>query len=297
MLIPVVLVFVIATSAQSLVDTDSGKPAYRTLRDVPYVVGTPSKYHLLDLYLPVSTTPSPLVVFIHGGGWYEGDKEHHHAKSLIERGYAVASINYRLTDEAIWPAQVHDTKAAIRYLRANASSYNIDPLRIGVWGMSAGGQLAALLGTSGDVPQVEGTLGPLGVSSRVQAVVDWFGPTDFVSIKHGQAVRKKAQWILTRLFGGPVLEHKELAVTASPVTFASADDPPFLIMHGDRDKLVPLEQSKRLSQLLQRSGAKSRLVVVKGKGHELFDKEQFDLVTQFFDETLKAPQARTALTY
>jgi len=227
------------------------------------------------------------VVFIHGGGWYEGDKSSVPPLPLAEQGYAVASINYRLVDQAIWPAQIHDAKAAIRYLRSNASSYNIDPNRIGVWGMSAGAHLAALLGTSGDVPVLEGKLGLHSVSSRVQAVVDWYGPTDFASIGNGESLTDHARGMLERFFGGPMSQRKEAAYAASPVSYVSSDDPPFLLMHGDKDTLVPVSQSQQLNSLLMAAGVKTDLIIVQGAGHRMFDDSFFRKVELFFDQTLK----------
>jgi acetyl esterase/lipase len=256
--------------------------------DISYVADSTSKYHKLDLYLPVSDKPTPLVIFIHGGGWYEGDKSKPHAVFLVEQGFAVASINYRLVDEATWPAQIHDVKAAIRFLRKNAAQYNIDPNKIGVWGMSAGGHLAALAGASGDVPELEGNEGVQNVSSRVQAVVDWFGPTDFISIADGEPIARNAQGILTRFFGGVVSEKKLEAKAASPVAYASKDDPPFLLIHGDADKLVPLVQSQRMEAALKAQGAPCELIVVPGVGHQMFDRPYLEKVAEFFKKTLKS---------
>lgn len=162
----------------------SAQNTYATYPDLSYV-NDGNNAHKLDLYVPNgAASPVPLIVFIHGGGWQSGDKQlgpNSYPLRYARSGYAVASINYRLSDEAIFPAQIYDTKAAIRWLRANAAQYNLDATRIGAWGPSAGGHLASLLGTSNDVTDLEGTLGGnTQHSSRVQAVVDWYGPIDFL---------------------------------------------------------------------------------------------------------------------
>ena len=155
---------------------------------------------------------------------------------LAAKGYAVASINYRLSQHAVFPAQIEDCKAAIRWLRANAAKYHLDPDHIGVWGASAGGHLVALLGTTGSVKELEGKGGNLDQSSRVQCVVDWFGPTDLATMGGSHDKPGSPE---SRLIGGPVQENKEKARKASPLTYVSKDSAPFLIMHGDQDNTVP----------------------------------------------------------
>jgi acetyl esterase/lipase len=242
-------------------------------RDLAYA-GTDNPRQRLDLYLPAARDAEkllPLVVFIHGGGWRGGDKRGmgEAAHPLLEDGgYAVASVGYRLTDEAAWPAQIHDCKAAIRWLRANAATYGLDPERIGVIGPSAGGHLVAMLGTSGGVAALEGDLGAHDdTDSRVACVVDLFGPSDLLAMggQHDQPGSPEA-----RLIGGPVQEHKEAARNASPVTYVSRDDPPFLLVHGTVDPVVPFSQSQRLHDALRDAGATSTLVPVTGGGHGRF---------------------------
>lgn len=276
-------------------------PGVEVIRDVEYVPGG-SKSQRLDLYVPKDAqTPLPLVVWIHGGAWRSGDKGGAGpAVGLLRFGYVIASINYRLSQEAIFPAQIEDCKAAIRWLRANAKKYNVDPDRIGVWGGSAGGHLVALLGTSGDVKELEGQLGNLEQSSRVQAVCDWYGPTDFTRFgpdqkadeDHRPQNNNDPQAVVEQLLGPPE-GRKEQARLASPVTFVGKDDPPFLIMHGDKDPVVPCEQSKILHDLLQKAGVSAELVIVKGAGHNLPGTENFMKVKEFFDRTLKAGSPTT----
>ena len=204
-------------------------------------------------------------------------------------GYAVASINYRLSHEAIFPAQIHDCKGAVRWLRAHAGEYGLDPARVGAWGDSAGGHLVALLGTSGDVAELEGTVGGNGEqSSRVQAVCDWFGPTDMLQIggfpsdiDHNGPDSPEA-----RLFGGPIHEKRDLVTQANPITYIRADAPPFLIVHGDRDPIVPLHQSELLADALRAAGVPVRLITVAGAGHGFDDPLYWRKAAEFFNEIL-----------
>ena len=269
----------------------------RAERDLRYG-DAPGRGHLLDLYLPEkSTAPLPLIIWIHGGGWSGGDKQGCPALSMIPRGYAVASLNYRLVPEAIFPAQIFDCKGAIRYLRAHAKQYNLDPDHFGVWGGSAGGHLVALLGTSIDVKELEGDIGGnIDQSSRVQCVCDWFGPTD-MSVFFDQADRVpnifKAdpnKSPIAALFGGPVKEHLELVKQANPITFVKKDNPPFLIVHGDKDTLVPVAQSEILADALKAVGVEVHLEVMAGAGHgNGFDKPSLrGMMFEFFDKHLKA---------
>lgn len=258
----------------------------RVFRDLGYVTnGHPRQK--LDLYLPAQGTNLPLVVWIHGGAWLAGSKEQCRALPLLKDGFAAASVNYRLSQHAIFPAQLEDCKAAIRWLRAHARQYGIDPDRIGVWGESAGGHLAALLGTTGDITEFD-TGENLDVSSRVQAVCDWFGPTDFIQMNRFPEVQDHdaPDSPESRLIGGPVLENKDKARRANPITYVSKDDPPFLIMHGDKDRLVPINQSELLAEALKSAGLKVTFHVVRGAGHGFGAPEHFGLVRNFFIEHL-----------
>lgn len=248
----------------------------------------------LDLYVPGDVSrPVPLVCFIHGGGWRNGQKSSSTAMPLITRGYAVAAIGYRLSDAAQFPAQIEDCKAAIRWLRANAAKHGIDPARIGVWGPSAGGHLSALLGTSGDVRELEGALGTTGVSSRVQAVCDFYGPADFLLGDVGGRADNPAGPVAL-LLGGPAPQMKERARQASPVTWVSADDPPFLIFQGGRDRTVPPAQSEALAQRLKQAGVEVELVIFPEAEHggpAFSSADTIDKIAAFFDRHLK--NART----
>lgn len=257
-------------------------------RDLTYGTQLPARQNL-DLYIPKNTDkPLPLVVWIHGGAWWAGDKRPCRAVSLLNNGFAVASIHYRFSNTDKFPAQIHDCKAAIRWLRANAGKYNIDPNHIGVWGESAGGHLSALLGTTNGNKELEGTVGDhLNVSSDVQAVCDWFGPADFPAFQIDERQFDNQNPIVS-LFGGRLSEKRELAELASPLYQADQDDVPFLIMHGDQDNLVPLQQSKSLHEKLKAAGADSTLVILAGNGHGFGPgREIFDPLENFFERTLK----------
>ena len=257
----------------------------KVTRDIEYAKPD-GKPQLLDLYIPEKAEgPLPLVIWIHGGAWMGGDKRSCPAMGMTGRGYAVASINYRLSQEAKWPAQIYDCKAAVRWLRAHAKDYNFDPERFGVWGSSAGGHLVAMLGTSGDVKELEGDLGNAGVSSRVRAVCDFCGPTDFTVIDKFPNGAVKP---VTQLLGGPVAENLDKARTANPVTYVTKDDPPFLIMHGDNDKTVPINQSEVLNEALKKAGVWVKFEPVKGAGHGFGGPAITKTVNEFFDEQLKA---------
>ena len=246
----------------------------RVIRDVDYV-GKSEVRQTLDIYLPPQRDEQavPLVVWIHGGGWRRGSKRNPPAvDQLLQRQVAVASIEYRLTDQATFPAQIHDCKAAIRFLRKNAKTLGINPERFAAWGASAGGHLVALVGTSGDVEALEGRLGVTGVSSRVQWVCDWFGPTELEKMnaqagENGQLDHDAADSPESTLLGGPVQSRIKQARQASPLTYITPDDPPFLIMHGSADRLVPLAQSQALHNGLRAAGVGSRLIVVPDGGH------------------------------
>lgn len=247
----------------------------------------------LDLYLPsrrAAEGPLPLVVFVHGGAWLSGDKRAGRAyvEPFVRTGrYAGASIGYRLTDEATWPAQIHDVKAGIRWLRAEARKYGVDPERIGVIGTSAGGHLVALLGTTGDVPALEGEVGSAkGISSRVACVADFFGPSELLAMssKPSEIDHDAKDSPESLLVGGPLQERRERAREASPVTWASEGDAPMLIIHGTADPLVPFDQSMRLRKALDAAHVECRLIPVEGGGHGGFDDPAIDEAVRAFIE-------------
>jgi acetyl esterase/lipase len=222
---------------------------------------------LLDILRPepMPAQPMPVVVEIHGGGWREGEKDAQRNIALAQHGFFTVTINYRLSLEAVFPAQIEDAKTAIRWLRANAQTYNIDPDRIGVWGHSAGGHLSALLGTSGDRHEVDRH--DQGVSTHVQAVVAVSPPVNMV--KYGWEHFDDRDKVFEHLFGGPAHEHLHLVRMADPLTYLRSDAPPFLIIHGDHDETVPVEHGDALYHALQAAGIDIVYVRIEGGDHGL----------------------------
>ena len=255
-------------------DRGAGHDDYRIERNLDYV-GSGNDRQRVDLFLPTakSDSPRPLLLYIHGGGWRQGSKEHGFKRLLpfLEaKGLAGACINYRLSNEASWPAQIHDCKAAIRWLKANAEKYGYDPGKIAVWGTSAGGHLAGMLGVSGDVPSLEGFLGKhLDENSRVACVVNYFGPANLQTMdNYPSSIRHNAPDSPEgRLLGGAITEKSELAANASPVTHVSKGDAPMILVHGTDDKLVPYPQSVEFSRELRREGVQVALITMEGAGH------------------------------
>jgi acetyl esterase/lipase len=244
----------------------------------------------MNIYLP-SNRPGldPLLIYIPGGGYVVGGREDCPGEIAAISGYAIACIEYRHSQEAVFPAQIYDVKRAVRWLRAHAAYYGIDPEKFGAWGDSAGGHLAALLGTSGDVKELEGPYGYISTSSKVQAVVDWFGLTDFTQVEPAfveaiswpvpyevWATYNEKPWYLytvvtTLVLGGPVSQHLDLARQASPLTWVDPTDPPFLIVHGEADTIVPVQQSQFLSDWLGANAVPVTLVRDSWRGHSPSD--------------------------
>jgi acetyl esterase/lipase len=269
-------------------------PGSRAIKNVQYDPGR--RADLLNLYVPPAHAPLPLIVWVHGGAWKTGNgtRDRSPAMWLLYHGYAVANVDYRLTQEAKFPAQIEDCRAAICWLRAHAQEYQIDPNRIGVFGDSAGGHLVALLGTEGKNTDWDDAVAP-GFSSEVQAVCDWYGPTDFTQmISDPNAARHPALDApgapLNDLLGGTVRQQLALAKAASPALFAAPGDPPFLIFHGDADPVVPFHQSEILAAALQNAGDDVAMIRVPGAGHGGWAFSSADnraKILAFFDRTLR----------
>lgn len=252
--------------------------------DVDYV-GDGIIGHKLDIFLPKSgKAPYPVVVTIYGSAWFSNSSKaacfnDGLGQTLLQNGFAVVSINHRSSRDAIWPAQIHDVKAAIRFIRANAAAFSIDASWLGVTGFSSGGHLSTMAGVSSNAKSatinglaidLEGNLGKFTKeSSHVDAVVDWFGPTDFLimdacgsSFSHNEAKSPESSVI-----GGAIQENKDKVALANPMNYVSKTTPPFLIFHGTKDPLVPPCESQQLFEKLQKEGVKSQLVLVEGGGH------------------------------
>jgi len=250
----------------------------------------------LDLYLPNARGPFPVVVSVHGGGWTTGSRSDGTAVLQVARGYAVANIDYRLAPGSRYPAQIEDCKAAVRWLRANAARFNLSSTAIGVMGYSAGGHLAALLGTTGGVDELEGVeLGNAGFSSRVRAVVDYFGPTDLLKLA-SQALPcepgdpNAPGEAPSVLIGCPIQSCPVATEKANPIQYVTRDDAAFLILHGTGDCLVPWQQSQILYDALKAMGLDAKLVLLPLAGHAdpafLLPMYQ-DKVNDFLDKHLK----------
>lgn len=261
----------------------------RKLADLDYA-GNDNPKQKLDLYLPenpASDAPLPVICWIHGGGWKNGDKAN--AAKVIpyaaEGKFAAASIGYRLSGESQWPGQIHDCKAAIRYLKANAEKYNINPDKIAVWGSSAGGHLVAMLGVANGVAHLEGTIGPhTAQNSKVACVVDYYGPTELLTMNEQISTldHDAPDSPESRLIGAPIQQAKEKAKDASPIHHVSEDDAPILIVHGTKDPLVPHQQSVEFEKALERAGVSATFISIQDAGHgKGFPPEANRIVKQF----------------
>jgi acetyl esterase/lipase len=265
----------------------------------------------MDVYVPVErSAPVACIVWIHGGAWLFGARKFPPDawpagllfQSIIDAGIAVATIDYRHSREAPFPAQLHDAKAAVRYLRRFSAELEIDPDRIGVWGESAGGHLAALLALTGNTPELEGTDGVTGPSSEVAAVVDFYGVSNLATMPSIMD-SFPPEWIeelkaaagglppepMDIFLNGSPLPEEDRARLASPVTHVTAAAPPFLLIHGEADRVVPFEQSVELQRRLVEAGVRAELVAVPGADHVFLGADPVPLIDQavaFFAEYL-----------
>ena len=247
----------------------------------------------MDIYSPKSISRAlPVVLWIFGNRWSRGSKNHPPPLNLMSRGYIVVSIEYRLSGEAPFPAAIEDCKAAVRWIRANAAAYHFDGDHIGAWGHSAGGHLAALLGTSAGVAELEGSDDNAGFSSRVQAVCVMAGPSDIVQFydtvsNSNEGMASIARESIEQFLGGPVEQNSAKAIAASSTTYVSKDDPPFLIIHGENDESIPVSQGKMLCSKLKAAGVQVTLIVAEGRGHGVGGPAYAPVITSFFDKYLK----------
>jgi acetyl esterase/lipase len=271
--------------------------AAKVLRDLPYVTNGHARQKL-DLYLPAAPK-GPLLVYIHGGGWAGGSKNDPMGLPMLNLGYTLASVEYRFSQDAIFPAQIEDCKAAVRWLRAHAAEYGYDPKRVAAAGDSAGGHLTALLAVTGDVRDFdEGD--NLDQSSAIRCGIDFYGPTDFLAFrptgKDTDTQSKTGRPLLTQLFGGPLTEKLELARKASPVSWVNKHTAPLFILHGTKDPLVPTAQSTELYEKMQTAGVEVKLDVIDGAGHggkEFFAADRPQQMVDFLEKHL-VPEPPTA---
>jgi acetyl esterase/lipase len=275
-------------------------PGVRIERDVPYITDGDAAQRL-DLYLPEKTgeKPLPLVVHIHGGGWRGGSKFPCPVLNMVGKGYAVASVEYRFSDKALFPAQIQDCQAAIRWLRGNSKKYNIDSDHVGVVGGSAGGHLSALVATSGGKKAFPMIGGNEDQSDRVQCVCNIYGPADFSTVMQQAADDKNVKNVFqfntpsdpySSLIGTSLNSDKEKTDAVSPVKYVSEDNPPMLILHGTHDALVPYAQSEQLVAALKAKGVDVWLQTLPGSGHggPAFGKPPIVALMQtFFDKYLQ----------
>lgn len=259
--------------AGAMSETDLVAAGIRLYEDISYT-SSDNPRHRLDVYVPERPNyiPMPVVIYIHGGNWQEGDKSEAAQRMvpLLRQGdYAVVAINYRLTDEAQWPAPLHDVKAAIRWTRAQADRYHFDVQRIALWGREAGGLLALVSGMSNHAPDMAGNLGPYThIRSDVSAVVNYYGVSDINALlKQSSTIdRASAQAPEALLIGGGIQQHSDIASAASAVHYIRASAPPVLSVHGNLDQQVPVAQSQRLHQRLNDYGIENYLVTLLGEG-------------------------------
>jgi acetyl esterase/lipase len=311
-------------SSTDIVSTDSSSYEVTVQKDIVYGTYTAdgqSHNLLLDLYLPKDSTaqPVPVIVYIHGGGWFEGSRDICPGNTFASRGYAVACVEYRLarmdkcTTDYIFPVQLYDNKSAVRWLRLNSSTYGLDSNKIAAMGDSSGGHLAALLGTSYGVSELEGDQNT-GVSDQVQAVVDWYGPVDIINgpsvfsddpcttplntlnQTYGGESTPYFYWTLAwGLFLGGSLDDQQVlsrAAEATPLTYVDPSDPPFLILHGEDDGMVPISQSEMLADALKAAGVEVTFLKIANASHSYGspdDEVSDDFLTptlQFLDKHL-----------
>ncbi|MGZ4779620.1 MAG: alpha/beta hydrolase fold domain-containing protein [Thermoanaerobaculia bacterium] len=254
---------------------------------------------LLDLRVPDGAGPFPVIVYLHSGAWITGDRTGGPAIRQAARGYAVASIDYPLAPRYIWPSQLEAAKAAVRWVRANAARFNLDSSRIGAFGTSAGGHIAAMLGTTAGRPEFEGlALGNPQFSSAVKAVVDYYGPTDLLKMDeqklpcYGNLSANSPFMPPSLLMGCPIQQCTEKTATSNPINYVTSDAPPFLIMQGLLDCLTPWKQSQMLYDALRANGVNATLYLLPTAQHadSQFDEQKYkQIVSDFFDQNLRGP--------
>lgn len=265
---------------------DYEKEGITFMEDVEYVYHAQKAYRM-DIMYPSGTTQAlPAVIWVHGGGWSDENLTRKYLPSLeiaalVKRGYVAASIDYRLSQEARFPAQIEDCKSAVRFLRMNAEAFHVDPERIAAWGESAGGHLVELMAFTCDGEFTDANYP--GISSRIQAVIPWYAPVD---LRQEEGEEKE---IFERLFAyEDEMERRQIREKASPIVYAARKNPPTLLMHGDRDRLVAFDSSRSLYEAMKAAGNDVELITVPGQGHGFFDgTDYYHKIYEFLDRTLK----------
>ena len=300
------LALVLAVAGVRVASSEPALPALpcgaRSALGIRY--GGQSDHQVLDAFVPRSAGRHPVVIWIHGGGWSGGDRisEADYALRLVCRGYVVVGVDYRRSWEAPYPAQLIDVRNAIRVVRHRAADLRADPSRVALWGASAGAHLAAMVGVTNEWPEASSSP-VVDESSDVQAVVAWWAPTDLLSIANGWPTTCAPHRDVadpasneSRLLGCPTWLCPDAARAASPITYADRDDPPFLLMSGSVDCVVPATQARRLAQRLTAVGARADLVIVEGLGHGGPGWDQpgvLEHVDRFLDATLASTPDRS----
>jgi acetyl esterase/lipase len=259
---------ILCTLPMALAAAQLPEANFGVVSNVQYCTGG-GKPLLMDVFIPKNrnAAPTAAVLWIHGGGWEHGDKSANSgARFLADAGFVTASLTYRLTDEAPFPAQIEDSKCAIRYLRANAAKYGIDPDRIGVAGSSAGGHLAELAATADQSARLEGDGGWQNVSSKVQAVASYFGVSDLTL--SAKQFPQETREVVIKFMHGTEAEQPAAYRRASPIFYVSKDDPPLLLVHGERDADVPFEQSVLMRDAYRRAALPVEFIAVQNAGHD-----------------------------
>jgi acetyl esterase/lipase len=246
----------------------------------------------LDIYTPANGPAKlPVLIWIHGGSWKSGSKDFCPIAFMATQNVAIVSINYRLSSVASFPAPLYDCKGAVRWLRANAEKYHLDPGHIGIFGASAGGHLAALLGTTAGVASLEGDVGGnLNYSSRVQAVCAFYPPTDLDKLVTDEKLRHNPRTDVGKFLGGALADNLDKAAQANPIHYISKETAPFFILHGEQDTLVPVEQSRLLYDALKRAGVEAQLEVVPGGHGIIAPPKPAEEIYQFFQTHLGIPR-------
>ena len=257
------------------------------------IVGRPVGYRplLLDLTVPDHATPAPLVIHIYGGAFATGSRKHsplgrYLAGRLPDAGFALAHVEHRHSREAPFPAQLHDLKAAVRWLRRHSTALGVDPTRFAAWGTSSGGHLATMLAVTGDRPDLDGVVGLTGVSGAVQAAVSWNAPVDLARLPPPPAespFHRLGEDPHDWLVGAPVTARPDLAAAASTSTYPTADAAPLLLAHGELDDVIPIDHSEQIAAAYAAAGADAELVRVPGAGHSFADPDRERLVTAGID--------------